>query len=104
MRLLLNADDLGYSLLINQAIFELHHKARLFSTSLLVNMPHSQDAIDGLRTCPGLGVGVHLNLTRAHPLLSPNQIPSLVSAHGEFWATKTFFVRAVTGRISFFET
>ena len=103
MRLLVNADDLGYTPLINRTIFELHHQGRLFSTSLLVNLPHSQDAVDRLRACPGLGVGLHLNLTKGHPLLHPKQIPSLVNTHGEFWATKIFFARAIAGRISLSE-
>ena len=100
MRLLINADDLGYTPLINQSIFELHRKKRLFSTSLLVNLPHSQDAIDGLSAYPNLAVGLHLNLTKGRPLLPPKQIPSLVNADGGFWSTKTFFARAIAGRIS----
>ena len=103
MRLLLNADDLGYTPLINQSIFELHHQGRLFSTSLIVNLPHSRDAIDALCTYPSLNVGMHLNLTRGRPLLPCKQISSLVNTHGEFWATKTFFARALAGRISLSE-
>jgi len=103
MRLLLNADDLGYTPVINQAIFNLHNRRRLFSTSLLVNLPYSQNAIDGLNTYPDLQVGVHLNLTKGCPILSPEQIPSLVTNVGKFWPTKRFYARAVTGRINLLE-
>jgi predicted glycoside hydrolase/deacetylase ChbG (UPF0249 family) len=95
MKLLLNADDLGYTPAINQAIFDLHGAGRLSSASLLVNMPYSQHAVDGLHSYPVLRVGVHLNLTKGRPLLPPRQIPSLVNGAGAFWPTKQFFLRAV---------
>jgi predicted glycoside hydrolase/deacetylase ChbG (UPF0249 family) len=100
MRLLLNADDLGYTPLINRTIFDLHDRSRLTSASLLVNLPHTQDAIQGLHVRPGLGVGVHLNLTKGCPLLPPEQTPSLVNAAGEFWPTKQFFLLAAISRIN----
>jgi len=100
MKLLINADDLGYSPIINQAIFDLHIREKIFSTSLLVNMPHSQDAIKGLRTFPDLAVGVHLNLTKGRPLLPSEQIPTLVSPGGKFWPTKQLFARAAARRIN----
>lgn len=100
MKLLINADDLGYTPIINHAIFDLHSKGQLFSTSLLTNMPHSQDAIDGLHSYPDLNVGVHLNLTKGCPLSPPEQIPTLVGSAGGFWPTKAFYVRAATGRIN----
>jgi predicted glycoside hydrolase/deacetylase ChbG (UPF0249 family) len=99
VKLLINADDLGYTPVINQAIFDLHSRGRLTSTSLLVNLPFSQDAIDGLHAHPDLRVGVHLNLTKGRPLLSPERVPSLVNTTGEFWGTMKFFTRATTGRV-----
>jgi predicted glycoside hydrolase/deacetylase ChbG (UPF0249 family) len=100
MKLLLNADDLGYTPAINQAIFDLHKHGRLFSTSLLGNLPHSQGAIDGLCAYPDLKVGVHLNLTKGFPVLPPAQIPTLVASTGEFWPTKQFFLRATARQIN----
>jgi len=103
MRLLLNADDLGYTPAINQAIIELFALGRLSSTSLLVNMPYSRSAVQDLQAHPDLGVGVHLNLTKGSPLLLPKQIPSLVNAMGEFWPTKVFYARVITGQIKIHE-
>ena len=103
MKLSINADDLGYTPGINQAILDLFNRGLLSSTSLLANMPHSQNAIDGLHACPGLTVGVHLNLTKGRPLLQPEQIPTLVSPGGEFWITKGFYTRVATGRIDLME-
>jgi len=103
MKLLLNADDLGYTPLINQAIFDLHKRGRLNSTSLLVNQNYSQAAIKELYAHPNLGVGVHLNLTKGRPLLPQKQIPSLIANTGEFWPTRQFFTRALSSRIDISE-
>jgi predicted glycoside hydrolase/deacetylase ChbG (UPF0249 family) len=100
VKLIINADDLGYTPAINQAIFDLYNRERVSSTSLLVNMPYNQDAIERLGACPDLDVGVHLNLTKGRPLLPLEQIPTLVGTSGGFWLTKEFYIRAATGRIS----
>ncbi len=100
MKLLINADDLGYSPAINQTIFDLFNRERLCSSSLLANMPHSQDAIERLKNHPDLKTGGHLNLTKGRPLLTPKQIPSLVNTSGNFWSTKQFFARTIAGWIN----
>jgi predicted glycoside hydrolase/deacetylase ChbG (UPF0249 family) len=100
VKLIINADDLGYTPIINQAIFDLHEHRRITSASLLLNLPHSQDAVNGLRSYPSLRVGVHLNLTKACPLSPPEKVPSLVSPSGEFWSTQSFYARALTNRIN----
>ena len=95
MKLLINADDLGYTVAINRTIVDLYRQGLLSSCSLLVNMPASQDALTGLRAYPDLGVGVHLNLTKGNPLLPADQVPTLVKA-GAFWPTKLLFAKAFT--------
>lgn len=103
MKILINADDLGYTPTINQTIFDLFNRGRLFSSSLLVNMRHSLNAIQKYKSHPGLKVGGHLNLTKGRPLLTPKQIPSLVDNLEEFWPTKQFFARTITGLTNFDE-
>ncbi len=99
MRLILNADDLGYSPAVNEAIFHLHDRGRLDSTSLLVNLPHSGAAIKGAAERPALPVGIHLNLTKGRPCLAPEQVPSLVGSGGAFFPSPVFFSRALAGRV-----
>jgi len=103
MKLLLNADDLGFTPTINQAIFGLHSRGRLSSTSLLVNILHIENAMDGLLNHSDLEVGVHLNLTKGRPILPPEKTTSLVSGSGEFWPTKQFYVQAFTSRVKLYD-
>lgn len=44
----------------------------------------ADDAVARARRMPGLGVGLHLVLTRGRPLLDPAKIPDLVDERGEF--------------------
>lgn len=100
MQLIVNGDDLGYSPAVNQAILSLHEQGRLSSASLLVNLPHSEAAIQLARERPGLAVGIHLNLTRGRPCSTPGQIPALIGRGGLFHASPGFFPRAAAGLIS----
>lgn len=67
-RLIVNADDLGYSVEVNDGIFEAHRRGIVTSTSLLANMPGFEHAVLALREAPGLDVGAHLNIHRGVPL------------------------------------
>jgi predicted glycoside hydrolase/deacetylase ChbG (UPF0249 family) len=98
MHLIVNADDLGYSPGVNEAILGLYRIGRLSCTSLIVNLPHSGAGIDAANA-EGVPVGVHLNLTRGRPCLAAAEVPSLVMAEGEFYPSPTFFVRACAGLV-----
>jgi predicted glycoside hydrolase/deacetylase ChbG (UPF0249 family) len=69
-RLIVNADDFGYSEAVNKAILTGFESALLTSTSLMANMPGFDDAV-GI-VCRGnvaeQKVGVHLNLTEGFAL------------------------------------
>lgn len=62
MQVIINADDFGMRPAANRAIFEAHRAGRLASTTLLVDGAAVEEAVDTARQCPGLGVGLHLNL------------------------------------------
>lgn len=79
--LIINADDLGFTLGINVAIKRAHLEGYLTHSSLMANMPYFEDAVDNVvRVCPNLKVGVHINLTCGKSLLDTN----LLSKNGEF--------------------
>jgi len=61
--LIVNGDDLGASPGINRGIVEAHRRGPLTSTSLIVNIPASQEAARLTRELPALSVGLHANLT-----------------------------------------
>ncbi|NOV02148.1 carbohydrate deacetylase [Paenibacillus planticolens] len=81
---IINADDFGISPSVNKGIIEAFQAGGITSTSLMVNMPGFEEAIHLARMHPGLGVGLHFNLTYGRPVSSPGKIPSLVRQDGSF--------------------
>ena len=81
---IINADDLGISKGINRGIAEAHLKGILNSTSLMVNMPHTQGAIQFLNNYPNLRRGLHISLIGGKPLSKKEKIPHLVNKKGYF--------------------
>jgi chitin disaccharide deacetylase len=82
--LIVNADDLGWSEGVNRGILEAHRHGIVTSASLLANGTAFASAVELARSAPGLGVGVHLNLSNGAPVLGAETVPSLVNARGEF--------------------
>ncbi len=80
--LIVNADDLGRTLGINDGIFAAHAGGIVTSATLMVNFPASAEAADRLAGYPRLGVGLHVALTGGSPTLDPGRVPSLVDGYG----------------------
>jgi chitin disaccharide deacetylase len=80
--LIVNADDFGLSPGVSRGILEAHRDGILTSTTFMVNFPWATECAAMLRDAPGLGVGIHLNLTTGRPVLPPEQVPSLITADG----------------------
>jgi len=60
---IVNGDDFGASRGINRGIIEAHRHGILTSTSLMVNMPYSEEAVGSSRDWPDLGAGLHVAFT-----------------------------------------
>ena len=58
-RLIVNADDLGFTTGINRGILEAHGRGIVTSTSLMVDRPGAVDGAEIARRTPGLSVGLH---------------------------------------------
>jgi hypothetical protein len=71
-KLIINADDFGYSDVVNGAVLRCFQKWLVTSSSLLVNMPGFQHAIEMIHANPVFSgkVGVRLNLTEGFSLTS----------------------------------
>ena len=71
-RLIVNADDFGYSVSVNHAILRSFERSLVNSTSLMANMPGFEHAVGLIREHAVLQekVGLHLNLTEGFPLSS----------------------------------
>jgi len=83
-RIIVNADDFGMSKGITDAVLAAHRYGFLTSTSLMVNMPWAEYAVEQLARAPGLGVGIHLNICQGRSALPPSEVRSLVDPHGNF--------------------
>ncbi len=83
--LIVNADDFGISCGVNEAIVTAYKKGCLNSTSMMMNVAHTDEAILLAKELPDLRVGIHLNLTNQlnqKPLSNPKDIPLLVDENG----------------------
>ncbi len=69
IRTVINGDDFGISEEVNRAIAECFEKRILTSTTLMVNMPYADQAVEiARREGFAEAVGLHLNLTSGYPL------------------------------------
>jgi predicted glycoside hydrolase/deacetylase ChbG (UPF0249 family) len=99
--LVVNADDLGLTMGVNDGIFDAHDRGILSSASLMANAPATANAVSRLRFRPLLGIGVHLMLVDGAPMLPPDRIPTLVQGDGRFHVSwRPFIVACLMGRVS----
>lgn len=61
-RLVVNADDFGFTRDVNAGIVECHRKGILTATTLMANGPAFEDAVRLAKENPSLDIGVHLVL------------------------------------------
>jgi predicted glycoside hydrolase/deacetylase ChbG (UPF0249 family) len=82
--LIVNADDLGWTDGINRGIAEAFRNGIVTSTSLLANGAAFDSGVAAAKSAPGLGVGVHLNLSDGPPVADPESVTSLLNDEGLF--------------------
>ena len=95
-RLIVNADDFGLAGSVSTGIIDVYQAGQLSSTTLMVNMPGTEEAVDLAEHHPGLGVGLHFNLTEGRPLTDAR---SLVDSDGAFLLRGELVRRSVRGRV-----
>jgi chitin disaccharide deacetylase len=84
-QLIVNADDFGYSPGVTRGILNTHRRGIVTSTTVMVNIPYAAEAIQqALADAPGLGLGLHLNLTAGQPLMPVDAVRDLVDPSGDF--------------------
>ncbi|MEJ1969754.1 MAG: ChbG/HpnK family deacetylase [Rhizomicrobium sp.] len=82
LRVVVNADDLGLSPAVNDAIFAAIDAGRVTSATMLVNGDAFEDAVRRSRKYPHCSFGVHLNLTQFAPLSAAAASSPLVGDGG----------------------
>ena len=99
-RLIVNADDFGLHAAVNRGILTAHTEGIVSSTSLMAGGAAFDDAVRIARHCPQLGVGVHLTLVGASPLLPVAEVSSLLDEAGDFYGSYPLFIkRFLRGKI-----
>jgi hopanoid biosynthesis associated protein HpnK len=78
-RLIVNADDFGYTAGVNRAILEAHTQGIVTSSTLMANGRSFADAVRLASAAPQLSIGCHIVLIDGEPLLAPDRIPTLAS-------------------------
>lgn len=103
-RLIVNADDFGRHELINRAVERAFNTGCLRSATLMAGGIAFNDAAQLAKRLTGLGVGIHFTLANGNPVLPPNEIPSLVTEEGIFYADYIQFLkRYLSGKVALAE-
>ncbi len=74
-RLIINADDFGFTSDVNAGIIQAHRDGVLTSTTLMANGAAFDDAVRLARETPSLDVGCHLVLVQGTSLLTGKELP-----------------------------
>jgi hopanoid biosynthesis associated protein HpnK len=98
-RLIVNADDFGYTQGVNRAIVEACRSGVVASTSLLANGAAFDDAVETAVAEPRLNVGCHLNFVEGKPIAPPERIPHLVGSDGRFLKPWQLAARLLRGAV-----
>jgi len=98
-RLIINADDFGFTAGVNRAIAEAHTRGVVTSATLMATGPAFEEAVKLANTMPTLSVGCHVVLIDGEPVLNPESIPALTVSQKFRDGLKTFAARALAGRM-----
>ena len=102
-RLIVNADDFGYTPGVNRAIAEAHIHGIVTSSTLMAKGPAFNDAVRLATQLPKLSVGCHVVLIDGEPVLDQALLRSITSGNSApprfGTGLKSFAARALAGRL-----
>jgi len=81
-KVIVNADDFGYSPGVTAGILYAHHHGIVTSTTIMVNSSFAKEASILAKRSPYLGIGLHLTLDMGKPILT--HLNSLTDTNGFF--------------------
>ncbi|MBI2841031.1 MAG: ChbG/HpnK family deacetylase [Acidobacteria bacterium] len=82
VKLIINADDFGFSPGVNRGIIECIERGYLKSATIMVNTPGANEALEYARGHPELGFGLHFNIGWGRPVCG--RAPSISGSDGAF--------------------
>jgi predicted glycoside hydrolase/deacetylase ChbG (UPF0249 family) len=99
-RLIINADDFGFTSGVNRAIVEAHTGGVVTSSTLMAAGAVFSEAVELAKSQPSLSVGCHVVLIDGTPVLAASKIPTLTQSGRFRDGLKSFAARALTGRMN----
>jgi chitin disaccharide deacetylase len=102
-RLIVNADDFGYTVGVNRAIAEAHTRGIVTSSTMMASGSAFEDAVRSAKQLPKLSIGCHVVLIDGAPVLDGADLPSMAikragTSHFRD-GLKSFATRAFSGRL-----
>lgn len=88
-RLIIRADDLGYSEAVNRGIEKTVREGLVRSVGMMPNMPEAEPGWRMIADCD-IAIGQHTNLCLGTPCADPASIPSLVDENGQLLSSRAF--------------
>ena len=82
-KILVRADDLGYSVAVNYGIAKSVKDGIIKSVGIMTNMPSIQHGLNLLKDVD-VCYGLHTNICVGKPITDPKLIPSITNENGEF--------------------
>jgi hopanoid biosynthesis associated protein HpnK len=98
-RLIVNADDFGFTPGVNRAIVEAHTGGVVTSSTLMANGRAFGDAVQLAKASPDLSIGCHVVLIDGRPVLDTSLLPTITDPGGFRDGLKVFAARALAGRM-----
>lgn len=88
-KLLLRADDLGFSEAVNYGIAKTVREGLIKNCGVMVNMDATEHAVRLFKDIPCC-LGLHCNVSVGRPVTDPAQIPTLVDDNGNFHSSRHY--------------
>ena len=101
MKIIVNADDFGYSKGVNLGIIEAYRNGLVRSTTIMPPMPGYEHAVELAQKNPGLKVGVHLTLSTGKSLCETHK--TITDSNGNFLNLKDIERKANAGELNLAE-
>jgi hopanoid biosynthesis associated protein HpnK len=95
-RLIVNADDFGYTRSVNLGIVRVFLEGIVTSTTIMANGAAFNDAVEHAKANPELGIGCHLVLVGGQSVAAAKNISSLADAEGNLPATLPVLVKKLS--------
>lgn len=89
MKVIMRADDLGFSEGVNLGIYKAIKDGLITSTAMMTNMPDAKKGYELVKDLD-IALGQHTNICVGKPICDPKTIPSLVQENGEFCSSREF--------------